>query len=190
MLQPDMLPSFRACCSWTCCRLFEHVAAGHVAACSSMLQLDSGHVAACSSMLQLDMLPFIRACCSRTCCRLFEHVATWFEHFVARITYLAASSELGTTRPGAAQARERQICIVIVPIFIKQFCSAVAASDKKQRLWKSSVVGDSAWNFLALSATAFKIFHRCRRQRLNFLAISATALKSTNWQFWIFWPIS
>ncbi len=47
--------------SLTCCRLFEHVAVGHVAA--------------CSSMLQLDMLPPVRACCSRTCCRLFEHVA-------------------------------------------------------------------------------------------------------------------
>jgi hypothetical protein len=42
--------------------LFEHVAAGHVAACSSMLQpemflfnhVEAGHVAACSSLMQPD----------------------------------------------------------------------------------------------------------------------------------------
>jgi hypothetical protein len=64
----------RTCCSRTCCRL----------ACSIMLQptfcrlfehVAAGHVAACSSMLQPDMLPPVQACCSRTCCRLFEHVA-------------------------------------------------------------------------------------------------------------------
>jgi hypothetical protein len=74
-----------ACCSRTCCRLFEHVAAGHVAACSSMLQPDmllpvqaccsrtfaacssiAGHLAACSSMLQPDMWSPVWACCSRT----------------------------------------------------------------------------------------------------------------------------
>jgi fumarate hydratase class II len=50
MLQPDMLLPVQACCSRTCCRLFKHVAAGHVAA--------------YSSMLQLDMLQPVRACCS------------------------------------------------------------------------------------------------------------------------------
>ncbi len=55
-----MLPPVRTCCSRTCCRLFEHVSAGHVAA--------------CSSILQPDMLPTFRACFSRTCCRLLEHV--------------------------------------------------------------------------------------------------------------------
>ena len=72
-LQLDMLPSVRACCNRRYCRLFEHVSAGDVVACSSMLQPD---------MLQPDMLPLVRACCSRTfppvqacciwtCCRLF-----------------------------------------------------------------------------------------------------------------------
>ncbi len=99
MLQLDMLLPFRACCSWTCSRLFQHVAARHIAA--------------CLIILQLDMLPPFRACCSGTCCRLFEHVAarhvaafssilqpdmlppvqafcSLFEYVVAPIEYLAA----------------------------------------------------------------------------------------------------
>ncbi len=85
MLQPDMLPPVQACCSRTCCRLLEHVAAGHVvavraccsrtfAACWSI----AGHVAACLSMLQTDMLPPVLACCSRTfaaCWSIVGHVA-------------------------------------------------------------------------------------------------------------------
>ncbi len=55
MLQQDMLPTVRACCSRTCCSLFKQVA--------------TRHVAAYSSRLQPDMLPPDRACCSliRTC---------------------------------------------------------------------------------------------------------------------------
>ncbi len=83
MLQPDMLPLVRAfvrpCCSRTCCRLFEHVAARQVATgpvqaccrrtwCRLFEHVAAGHVAACSSMLQPDMLPLVRACCSRTSC--------------------------------------------------------------------------------------------------------------------------
>jgi hypothetical protein len=40
MLQPDMLPPVQACYSQTCCRLFKHVTARHVAAYSSMWQPD------------------------------------------------------------------------------------------------------------------------------------------------------
>ena len=86
-----MLQPVPARCSQTCCCLFKHVAARHVAAFSIMLQLEmlptfqaccsrtccllfahvlAGHVAAFSSMLQLDMLPPVRTCCSliHTCC--------------------------------------------------------------------------------------------------------------------------
>ncbi len=96
MLQPDMLPPVRACCTRTCFCLFKHVVAGHVVACSSMLQPDilppakaccirtwcrlfklvaAEHVAACSRMLHPDVFPPIQECCSRTCYRLFKHVA-------------------------------------------------------------------------------------------------------------------
>jgi hypothetical protein len=89
-----MLLPVRACWSPTSCGLFEHVAAGQVPACSSMLEPDmllpvqaccsrtgcplfehvaAGHVAACSSMLQPDMLPPVQAGCSWTWCGLFEH---------------------------------------------------------------------------------------------------------------------
>jgi hypothetical protein len=61
-------------------------------------------------MLQLDMLP----------------PEALFEHVVAGIEYLAASSEFGMTHPGAAQAHGRQKCLN-VQIFVK-ILSAVGNS--------------------------------------------------------------
>ncbi len=55
-----MLPPVWACCSWTFCCLFKHVAAGHFAT--------------CLSMLQPNMLLCVWACCSQTGFRMFEHV--------------------------------------------------------------------------------------------------------------------
>jgi hypothetical protein len=73
MLQPDMLLPVRACCS-----PFEHVAAGHIAACSSMLQpvraCCSGTYCRLFEQLQPDMMLPVRACCSGTYCCLFEQL--------------------------------------------------------------------------------------------------------------------
>ncbi len=86
-----MLQPVWACCSRTCCRLFEHVVAVHVAA--------------FLSMLQPDMLPPFRAYSSRKCCRLFDHFAAWVEYDVARIIF---SSLLVQTSHCAAQAPSDQ----------------------------------------------------------------------------------
>jgi hypothetical protein len=51
------------------------------------------------------MLQPVRAGCNLTYCCLIEHVAALFEHVVAGLEHFAASSELCTTCPGAAQAR-------------------------------------------------------------------------------------
>ena len=91
-----MLHPVQTCCNQKCCRLFKHLAAGHVASSSSILQPDrlppiqaycswtycclfehvaTRYIATCSSMFQPDMLLPLQACCSWTCCRLPEHVA-------------------------------------------------------------------------------------------------------------------
>jgi hypothetical protein len=73
MLQVDMMPHVPACCSQKFCRLFEHVAAEYVAACSSMLQLQA-------------ILLLVLACCRRTFGCLFEHVAAG--HFTTCLSML------------------------------------------------------------------------------------------------------
>ncbi len=111
-------------CSRTCCCLFKHVVARHVAAFSIMLQLEmlptfwaccsrtccllfahvlAGHVAAFSSMLQPDMLPPVRTCCSliHTCCsrdRIFSM------HLLVQTSLCAAQAPIDQRLPGAAQA--------------------------------------------------------------------------------------
>ncbi len=69
---------------------------------------------------------------------------------------------------------------------------------RRQRLKILSVVGDTAYNFLAYQATALTIFKRTRRQRLKFVSVvgdSANKYKMAIFRpkpskFIIFWPSS
>jgi hypothetical protein len=101
-----------------------------VQACSRMLKhVAAGNVSACSNMLQPD------------------------SKILAGIEILAASSELGTTFPGAAQAYVRQ---KIHTVNVRNFLEVLS-------LWATALIqffsdiADSADNFVALPPAALKI---------------------------------
>ncbi len=164
-----------------------HVAARHVAACSSILQPDMlPPVWACCSQIYM---PPVQVSCSQTCCYIFKHVAAW-----DMLPAVRAYCSLIRT----CCSRERIFSRLFWTWYGKSICSSglwEAKMHKCMNLYKKILLLSPTYvkffgltsighKILALSLSAFKTLKHCLWQHLNlfFRNVLHHSTKSTNWR--------